>query len=66
MKGDPKQLGERDGVVSSLNVAIDGLNLAKDLSSITPAKAVCVTAAVLLTMIRVSSSLCDEIRRVHT
>jgi hypothetical protein len=44
----------RDGVLSSLNVAIDGLNLAKELSSITPAKAVFGSVSVLLTMIRVS------------
>ena len=44
----------RDSVLSSLNVAIDGLNLAKELSSITPAKAVFGSVGVLLTMIRVS------------
>ena len=44
----------RDSVLSSLNVAIDGLNLAKELSSATPAKAVFGSVSVLLTMIRVS------------
>lgn len=44
----------RDGVLSSLDVAIDGLNLAKELSSITPAKAVFGSVAILLIMIRVS------------
>ena len=44
----------RDGVTSGLNMAIDGLNLAKELSSITPAKAVFGTVAILLTMIKVS------------
>jgi len=44
----------RDGTLSSLNVAIDGLNLAKEISSITPAKAVFGSVAILLTMIRVS------------
>ena len=57
MKDDSKQPEWRDGVVSSLNMAIDGLNLAKGLSKGTPAQAVCGTAAVLLTMIRVSSLL---------
>ena len=57
----------RDGVVSSLNVAIDGLNLAKELSSITPAKAVFGSAAILLTMIKASFLLiCDEMLRTHT
>jgi len=61
MQGETQQPKGRDGVVSSLNMAIDGLNLAKELSSITPAKAVCGAAAVLLAMIRVSNLLCDEI-----
>jgi len=66
MEGDSQQPEGRDSVVSSLNMAIDGLNLAKELSSITPAKAACGAAAVLLTMIRVSSPpLCDEPRQVH-
>jgi hypothetical protein len=47
----------RDGVLSSLNVAIDGLNLAKEVSSITPAKAVFGSVAILLTMIRVGFRL---------
>jgi hypothetical protein len=57
----------RDGVLSSLNVAIDGLNLAKELSSITPAKAVFGSVAILLTMIKVRFLLfCDEMFQVHT
>ena len=56
----------RDGALSSLNVAIDGLNLAKELSSITPAKAVFGSVSVLLAMIRVSFLLCDEVFQAHT
>lgn len=57
----------QDGVLSSLDVAIDGLNLAKELSSITPAKAVFGSAGVLLTMIRVSfPPFDDEMLRAHT
>ena len=56
----------RDNVLSLLNVAIDILNLAKEVSSITPAKAVFGSVSVLLTMIRVSSlPFCDEIFQVH-
>ena len=44
----------RDGAVSSLNMAIEAMNLAKEVSSITPAKAVFGTVSALLTMIRVS------------
>jgi len=50
----------RDGVLSSLDVAIDGLNLAKEISSITPAKVVFGSVAILLTMIRVSFLLFHE------
>ena len=57
----------RDGVLSSLNVTIDGLNLAKELSSITPAKAVFGSVSILLTMIKVRFLLCcDEMFQVHT
>jgi hypothetical protein len=43
----------RDNTLSSLNVVIEALNLAKELSSITPAKAVFGSVGVILTMIRV-------------
>ena len=57
----------RDGVLSSLNVAIEGLNLAKEVSSATPAKAVFGSVVILLTMIRVSFLLfCDETFQVYT
>jgi len=49
-----------DGVLSSLSMAIDGLNLAKELSSITPAKAVFGSVAILLTMIKVCFLLFGE------
>ena len=57
----------RDGVLSSLNMAIDGLNLAKEISSITPAKAVFGSVAILLTMIKVCFfTFCVETVQVHT
>jgi len=43
----------RDNVISSLNVAIDILNIAKEVSSITPAKAVFGSVSTLLVMIKV-------------
>jgi len=43
----------RDSVLSSLNVAIDGLNLAKGATSVLQAKAAFTSASFLLTMIRV-------------
>jgi len=54
MDARPKQSKRRDDVLSSLNVVIEGLNLAQNLSSITPARAVFSTVSVILTMIRVS------------
>jgi len=57
----------RNGVLSSLSVAIDALNLAKEVSSITPAKAAFGTVSSLLTMIRVRFSLFrDGVCQVHT
>jgi len=44
----------RDISLSSLNAAVEALNLAKEVSSITPAKAVFGTVSVILRMIRVS------------
>ena len=49
----------RDGVLSSLNAAIEAMNLAKELASVTPAKAVFGSVSVLLTMIRVSVLFSD-------
>jgi len=57
----------RSGALSSLNVAIDTLNLAKEVSSITPAKAVFGSVSILLTMIKVRCLLfCGETFQVHT
>ena len=47
---------ERENVVSLLNTAIDAMDLAEKISSITPAKAVFATVSVLLAMIKVYSS----------
>jgi len=48
-----QQPKHRDAL-SLLNAAVAALNLAKELSSVTPAKAVFGTVGVILTMIRVS------------
>lgn len=55
MATEPSQSEGRDRFLALLNAAIEGLNLAKEVSSITPAKAVFGTASVLLVMIRVRS-----------
>ena len=57
----------RDGTLSALNVAIDGLSFAKELADMTPAKAAVGSVAILLTMIRVGSlPFCNETFRVHS
>jgi len=57
----------RESAVSLLNAAIDAMDLAEKISSITPAKAVFATVAVLLAMIKVFSSSsavrCPELTR---
>lgn len=54
MADKSQRLKRRDGILSSLNAVVDGLNLAEELSSITPAKAVFGSVSALLTVIRVS------------
>ena len=52
----------REDVLSSLNAAIDALNLAKEVSTIAPAKAAFCTTSGLLTTIRViQESMVDEV-----
>ena len=53
MDADSRQQKRRDDALSLLNVAIEAMNLAKEISSVTPAKAVFGSVSVLLTMIRV-------------
>lgn len=66
MDTTPERL-KGDGVISSLNVTIEALNLAKDISGITPAKVVFGSVSALLTMIRVCLSLyCDDGVWTHT
>jgi len=58
----------RDGTLSSLNMAIEALNLAKDISGIAPVKAAFGSVSVLLTMVRVCSLLLqsdNQAFRVH-
>jgi len=47
----------RDNILSSLNAAIEVLNLVGGISDIVPAKALFGTVSVVLTMIKVSSPL---------
>jgi len=53
MAGKSQQPKERETAMSALNMVIESLNLAKEISSVTPAKAVFGSVSVILTMIRV-------------
>jgi len=59
MPTEPQQQKRREVTLSSLNAAIEALNIMKEATTATPAPAVFGTVSVLLTMIRVrfSSSL---------
>ena len=53
---DPNQQQKgRENTISLLNVAIDAMNLAKEATSATPAKAVFGSVSILLMMIKVRS-----------
>ena len=53
MEAKSQQPKGRDKTVAALNVAIDALNIVKDVASIAPAKAIFGTVSVILTMIKV-------------
>ena len=53
MADEPQRLKGQDGAFSSLNVAINVLNYAKEVSNVIPAKAAFDSAGVLLAIIRV-------------
>jgi len=58
---------EGEGVISTLNAAIEDLSLAKKVSSITPARVIFDSVGSLLAMIRVCLLLfCDGTLQVHT
>ena len=66
MEAGSQKQKRRDGALSTLNIAIDALNLAKEVSSITPAKAAFGSVSILLVMIKVRFLLfCDEVLQVH-
>jgi len=65
MSAQAQRPTRRDGALSSLNAAIEAMNIVKDALSITPAKAVVGSVSIILTLIRVgflplSSTLIDR------
>ena len=59
MDANSKREKWQDGVISALNAAIQVMDLAKELASVTPAKAVFGSVSVLLEIIRVSVLFSD-------
>ena len=57
MDVNSQQPKRRDNVLSTLSMTIEVLNLAKEASSITPAKAAFGSVSIILAMIRVRSSI---------
>ena len=53
MDAESQRPKRRDGIISSLNAAIDAMNIAKDVMDIAPVKAVFASVSVVLTMIKV-------------
>ena len=66
MNTNSKQQKRRDEALSLLNTAIEVMNLAKEASSMTPAKAICGTVSIILTMIRVRFLLFPVLHPRHT
>ena len=57
MQSKSQRPKDRENVVSTLNIAIDGLNIVRDALSFPGVKAVLGTVTVILTMIKVSPAL---------
>ena len=54
MKAEFQRLKERKGAISALNAAIEALDRAKEVLSVTPAKDVFGSVSIILALIRVS------------
>jgi hypothetical protein len=64
MDPDTQRQKRRDAIISSLNVAIEASNLAKEICGITPAKAAFGSFSVILTMIKSGSSYVVRVGRL--
>ena len=65
-RSNPQRQKNKDSALSLLDVAIEAMNIAKELSNETPAKAIFGSASVLLTMIRARFLFSDGLLQVHT
>jgi len=55
MDKESRRPNDREGAISALNAAIEAMNLAEGLSTISPVKDVVGSVSITLTMIRVGS-----------
>ena len=65
MDADSRRQKRRENALSLLDAATEAMNLAKEISSHTPAKAVFGTVSVLLAMIKVHLLFCGNGLQVH-
>jgi len=66
MEAGSQRPKDRDGAISALNATIEAVNLVKEISSITPAKAAFGAVSVLLTMLKVRFLLfCNHLFPIH-
>jgi len=67
MEAESKQPKGQGAIISPLNAAIEAMDLAEKISTITPAKTVFGSVSTLLTSIRVCFLLfCGDLLRVYT
>jgi len=62
MEPNARRQKRRETLLSSLDVAIETLNIAKEIASITPAKAVFGSVSVILAMIKVGGFRVDQVQ----
>ena len=65
MDANSQQQKRQENILSLLNVAIEAVNLAKEVTSATPAKAVFGSVSAILSMIRVCLLSSDDLSRAH-
>ena len=65
MDADSKRRKRRENVLSSLDAAIGAMNLAQEISNLTPAEAVFGSVSILLTMIKVHLPFRGDGLQIH-
>ena len=67
MEAESQQPKGREAAISALNEAVEAMNLAEKISTITPAKTTFGSVSTLLTLIRVCFlPSCNDLLRIYT